>query len=79
MVAIAIASMLALIPLSADAAAKSSRSKSRAAAASAVQPSPAAGGYYYPAGKGIPPYSHPISRGNVFLDNTAGWGDVGAR
>jgi hypothetical protein len=78
-VAIAIASTLALISLSADAVAKSSRSKSRAAAASTVQQSSGAGSYYQPQGSNIPPYVYrPASRGNV-IDNTAGWGDVGAR
>jgi hypothetical protein len=79
--AVAIVSTLALIALSADAVAKSSRSKSRAAAAGVVQPgsSPGAGSYYYPQGSNIPPYTYrPASRGNV-IDNTAGWGDVGAR
>jgi hypothetical protein len=79
--AVAIVSTLALVALSADAVAKSSRSKSRAAAASVVQPgsSPGAGSYYYPQGSNIPPYTYrPASRGNV-IDNTAGWGDVGAR
>ena len=79
--AIAIASMLALISLSADALAKTSHSRSRAAsaAASAAAQSAPAGGSYDPHGRSIPPYpTGLVGRGNV-LDNTAGWGDVGAR
>ena len=75
--AVAIASMLALTALSADAFAKSSHSRSRAAAASAAVHAPATN-YYYPSGNDRSIYSRLNSRGNV-IDNTAGWGDVGAR
>jgi hypothetical protein len=78
---LAMVSTLALIAFSADAFAKSSRSRSRPAAAAtsaAVQSTPTTG-YYYPQGRAIPPYPTGITgRGNA-LDNTAGWGDVGAR
>ncbi len=78
---VAIASMFALLASSATFA-KSSHSRARAAAAAAasaaVQSSPV-GGYYYPQGRSIPPYPTGLAgRGNI-LDNTAGWGDVGAR
>ncbi len=80
--AVAIASMVSLMSLSADASAKSSHSKSRAApaaAASGVPQGAGVGSYYQPQGSNIPPYAYrPASRGNV-IDNTAGWGDVGAR
>ena len=77
---LAIVSTLALIAFSADASAKSSRSRSRPAAAAtsaAVQSAPT-GGYYTPPAGDRNIYSRLNSRGNV-IDNTAGWGDVGAR
>jgi len=79
--AAAIASIFALTALSADAFAKSSHSRSRAAAtaatSAAVQSAPATNSYY-PGGSDRNIYSRLNSRGNV-IDNTAGWGDVGAR
>jgi hypothetical protein len=81
--AVAIASMLALTALSTDAFAKSSHSRSRAATAAAARAASAApqgagaGSYYYPPVGDRNIYSRPISRGNV-IDNTAGWGNVGA-
>jgi hypothetical protein len=80
--AAAIASMLALSALAADAFARSSHSRAReaaaATAASGALQSPGAGSYYHPRCR-IPPCPSGIEgRGNV-LDNTAGWGDVGAR
>jgi hypothetical protein len=77
--AVAIVSTLALITLSADAFAKSSRSRATAAAATVAVQGSGASSYSHPSGRAIPPYPTGLtSRGNV-IDNTAGWGDVGAR
>jgi hypothetical protein len=79
--AVMIASMLTLGLVPAAAFAKSSHSRSRAAAAAAttaVQQGTSAGSYYYPSASDRNIYSRLNSRGNV-IDNTAGWGDVGAR
>ncbi len=78
--AVAIASVLALSMFSADALAKSSHSRYRAAVmAGRVPPNLGAGPYYAPYAGDMSAYaSRPFSRGNV-IDNTAGWGDVGAR
>jgi hypothetical protein len=78
--AVMIASMLALGLAPAAAFAKSSHSRSRAATAAttAVQQGTSAGSYSYPPAGDRNIYSRLNSRGNV-IDNTAGWGDVGAR
>ncbi len=75
--AVAVVSTLALIALSADAFAKSRHPRPRAAPAASVLQGTGATTYpQYGGGTNI--YSRPVSRGNV-IDNTAGWGDVGAR
>jgi len=80
---VAILSTVSLLAFSGDASAKSSRAKSRAAIGQAMQAAGAAGlmsgAAGYMSGGSVPRYTYvPPPSGGV-LDNTAGWGDVGAR
>lgn len=73
---VAIMSMVSLLALSADASAKSSRAKSRGAAMGQAMQAAGAAGYM---SGGVPTYTYVPPPGGGVLDNTAGWGNVGAR
>jgi hypothetical protein len=80
--AVAIMSMVSLLAVSADASAKSSRAKSRSAAMGQAMQAAGATGMMsgaagYMSGGSQPTYTYRPQGGA--LDNTAGWGNVGAR